>query len=114
LKLFWDNDNPSVGGFTFEFEFNPYNLYSYHLLTTETITEDNSDELDDKVNIQRTFDTSKAIITYLASNDDDCGLACGTQDAFFRTSGGEHATARYSNDNIVNVTMVVDAKNRYL
>jgi hypothetical protein len=23
---------PDVGGFTFEFEFNPYNLYSYNLL----------------------------------------------------------------------------------
>jgi hypothetical protein len=32
LTLF-ENEQPSTGGFTFEFEFNPYNLYSYNLLT---------------------------------------------------------------------------------
>jgi hypothetical protein len=37
------------------------------------------------------------------------GLCCGTQDAFFRMSDGTHSTVRYINDEIVTITITVNA-----
>lgn len=110
LELF-DKESPSNGGFTFEFEFNPYNLYSYNLLTQSTVTVEGDDEVDDTVEILREFDASLAAIKYTTTrgSNSDFGICCGTQDAFFRMSDGKNVTVRYNNDNIVNVAVTIDA-----
>jgi hypothetical protein len=92
---------PTEGGYTFEFEFRPYNLYSYNLLTqsTETIADENNKE-DDAVIIKREFDSSLAAIRYITLDADNkaTGLCCGTQDAFFRMSDGSNVSVRYMED----------------
>jgi len=111
LQLF-PNGAPSTGGFTFEFEFKPYNLYSYNLLTLSTTTiEDETNEDDDAVEILREFDASRAVISYIDTDNDGkaCGMCCGTQDAFFRMSDGKNVTVRYTNDRVVNVAISINA-----
>ena len=102
----FSNIATSNTGFTFEFEFKPYNLYSYDLLNKETITEGE----DNEVTINRDFDASRGIISYLEPNANNKvnGLCFGTQDAVFRFSNGNHATARYTNDEVMNVAVVLD------
>jgi hypothetical protein len=82
LKLFTDS-KPSIGGFTFEFEFKPYNLYSYNLLTSSVNTDEDTSGDDDIVTVQRTFNAGLAAISYVDKGRNDFGFCCGTQDAFF-------------------------------
>lgn len=111
LVLF-PNAAPNTGGYTFEFEFKPYNLYSYNLLTQSTITvEDENNKEDDAVEILRDFNSDLAVISYIATGNDGkaYGMCCGTQDAFFRMSDGKNTTVRYTNDKIVNIAITVNA-----
>lgn len=110
LELFEYKDQ-KVGGYTFEFEFNPYNLYSYQLLTQSTTTTDTGNDEVDSVVITRDFNADLAAISYIATGNDKkaFGFCCGTQDAFFRMSDGSHATVRYNNNNIVNVAVTINA-----
>jgi hypothetical protein len=69
LNLF-TSTTPSYGGFTLEFEFNPYNIYSYNLLQQSVNTiEDNTGD-DDKVDIIRTFNAEYGAIKYLSIAND--------------------------------------------
>lgn len=115
LSLF-KTTTPDSGGFTLEFEFNPYNLYSYNLLQQSVTTVEDDSGDDDKVEIIRTFDTQYAVIKYTAVAEDgsDFGLCCGTQDAFFRLSNGDHAAVRYLNNSTVNVAVTVNAATRQI
>ena len=115
LHLFEDS-KPTSGGFTLEFEFNPYNLYSYNLLTRSTETIEKDDELDDKVEINRTFNADYAAISYIAkaADNSDFGLCCGTQDAFFRMSNGDNATVRYTDEKIVNIAVTINAAKKQI
>lgn len=111
LTLFTSNA-PITGGFTFEFEFKPYNLYSYNLLTQSTTTvEDETNKEDDAVEIVRDFNSDLAVISYIAkdNNDKAYGLCCGTQDAFFRMSDGKNVAIRYTNDQVIHVVITVNA-----
>ena len=111
LTLFTSNA-PTTGGFTFEFEFKPYNLYSYNLLTQSTTTvEDENNKEDDAVEIVRDFNSDLAVISYIAkdNNDKAYGLCCGTQDAFFRMSDGKNVAIRYTNDQVIHVVITVNA-----
>lgn len=114
--ILFTNSKPTTGGFTFEFEFNPYNLYSYNLLTQSTNTVEDDSGADDKVEIQRTFDASLAAIKYIATGADNqaYGFCCGTQDSFFRMSNGDNASIRYMNDTILNVAVTINAANRQI
>ena len=111
ISLFPDS-KPKVGGYTFEFEFKPYNLYSYNLLTktTETVENETNKE-DDEVQINRTFNSDLAVISYIATGNDNqaYGMCCGTQDAFFRMSDGKNTTVRYTNNEIVNIAVTINA-----
>ena len=111
ITLF-QNAAPNTGGYTFEFEFKPYNLYSYNLLTksTKTVEDENNTE-DDAVEILRDFNSDLAIISYIATGNDDkaYGLCCGTQDAFCRMSDGKNVTVRYTNDQVVNIAITINA-----
>ena len=105
LKLF-TNTQPSTGGYTVEFEFKPYNLYSYDLLSASTEIEGE----DEKVTIKRTYDPTKAIIKYLqGSGTSAYGFCCGTQDAYCRLSDGTSVTARYCDDEIITVAISINA-----
>lgn len=111
LTLF-TNAAPNTGGFTFEFEFKPYNLYSYNLLTQSTTTiKDENNKEDDVVEIIRDFNSDLAIISYIATDNNNkaYGLCCGTQDAFFRMSDGKNVTVRYTNDQVIHVAITVNA-----
>lgn len=111
LVLF-PNAAPNTGGYTFEFEFKPYNLYSYNLLTQSTVTvEDENNKEDDAVEILREFNSDLAVISYIATGNDGkaYGMCCGTQDAFFRMSDGKNTTVRYTNDQVVNVAITINA-----
>lgn len=110
ISLFPDS-KPKVGGYTFEFEFKPYNLYSYNLLTQSTETVEGDSEEDDEVEINRTFNSDLAVISYIATGNDGqaYGMCCGTQDAFFRMSDGKNTTVRYTNNEIVNIAVTINA-----
>lgn len=109
IKVF-KNESPSNGGFTFEFEFKPYNLYFYNLLTQSTETVDTGDEDDDTVEIIRTFNSDLAAISYIQGTGADAyGFCLGTQDAYFRMSDGKNSTVRYTDGEIVNVAVTVNA-----
>lgn len=115
LRLF-NNELPTTGGFTFEFEFKPYNLYSYNLLTqaTETI-ESEGDGGDEEVEVKRVFNADLASIAYIAGSGSDAyGICCGTQDAFFRMSNGDNASVRYMDGQIVNIAVTVNAARRQI
>ena len=100
------NSQPTVGGYTVEFEFKPYNLYSYQLLASST----SSSGEDEEVEIKRDFDSSKASIKYVQGEGSSAyGFCLGTQDAYFKLSDGTHVTARYRDNEIINVAMSVDA-----
>ena len=102
---------PSVGGYTIEFEFKPYNLYNYQLLTTSVST---SGE-DEKVEVDREFDSSKATIKYVQGKEAAAyGFCLGTQDAYFRLGDGTNVAARYKDEEILNVAMTVDAANQQM
>ena len=113
LAGLFEKANPTTGGYTFEFEFRPYNLYSYNLLTKSTTTiENENDAGDEEVTIEREFDVSLAAISYIGTDANDgkaVGLCCGTQDAFFRMSDGKNVSVRYMEDNIVNVAVTINA-----
>lgn len=99
----------SSGGFTFEFEFKPYNLYSYDLLTQSVSTSVDGTGEHDIVTITRTFNGDLAIISYAETiGDQTAGFCCGTQDAFFSMDNGEHATVRYMDDEIINVAVTIN------
>lgn len=111
LSVF-SNLSTTTSGFTFEFEFKPYNLYNYNLLNQETVTEGK----DQNVTITRDFDSSKAIISYMENslNNKVNGLCLGTQDAVFRFKNGDHATVQYTNNEIINVTVVLDIVKKHI
>ena len=105
LTLFTDSQ-PTKGGFTIEFEFKPYNLFSYQLLTTSAST---SGE-DEEVVVSREFDASRATISYVQGEKEGAyGFCLGTQDAYFRLSDGTNVTARYKDEEIMNIAMVINA-----
>ena len=109
-------EKPSVGGFTIDLEFKPYNLYSYNLLTQATETEEYEDENgDDRVKIHRVFNADLAAISYIeGSGSKAYGFCCGTQDAFFRMDNGENATVRYRDNNIVNISVTINAASQQI
>lgn len=110
LNLFTAS-NPTIGGYTLEFEFKPYNLYSYQLLTAGTTIEGE----DEEVVISRVFDISKASIVYAQGEKENAyGFALGTQDAYFRMSEGAHVTARYKDEEIINVAVVINAASQQI
>ena len=115
LKLF-PSTKPTTGGFTFDIEFKPYNLYSYNLLTQSTETIDKGNENDDIVEINRNFNSDYAIMSYAIKSSDDSaiGFCCGTQDAFFRMSNGDHATVRYMDNEIINLTVTINAAKKQI
>lgn len=104
MELFTDS-KPTEGGFTIEFEFKPYNLFSYQLLTQTS-----SSGEDESVRIERVCDSSKAIIKYVEGEGTAAyGYCLGTQDAYFRLGDGSNVAVRYKDDEIINIAMVVDA-----
>jgi hypothetical protein len=105
LQLF-TNTQPSTGGYTVEFEFKPYNLYSYNLLASSTTVEGE----DEKVTVKRTYNPEKAIIKYLQGTGETAyGFCCGTQDAYCRLSDGTSVSARYCDDEIITVAFSINA-----
>lgn len=110
------NTQPTTGGFTFEFEFKPYNLYSYNLLTqaTETIENENADG-DEEVEVKRVFNADLAAISYIyGSGSNAYGFCCGTQDAFFCMSNGDNSSIRYEDNKIMNIAVTINAAKRHI
>ena len=115
FRLFTD-EQPNSGGFTFEFEFKPYNLYSYNLLTQATETVESEGEGGDElVEVKRVFNADLASISYVADSGSDAyGVCCGTQDAFFRMSNGDNTSVRYMDGEIVNIAVTVNAARKQI
>ena len=116
LDLF---SNPVYGasdGYTLEFEFKPYNLQSYKLLTSSTKTTVDDSGTDEIVTIERSFDTESAIISYIDStnNLNKFGFCCGTQDVFFSMSNGDHCTARYVDNQVLDIALTINTKEQQL
>ena len=110
------NEIPTSGGFTFDIEFKPYNLYSYNLLTQSTKTiENEGDGGDEEVEVQRAYNADLASISYISGSGTDAyGFCCGTQDAFFRMSNGDSAAVRYMDDEIVNISVTINAARKQI
>lgn len=116
LELFTE----SSLGYTLEFEFKPYNLQSYKLLTqsvTTTSNEEDEDKTEVIVNVNRAFDPSLAVISYAKittqqegteTYDVASGFCCGTQDAFFRMADGDHAYINYMENEIITIAVTID------
>lgn len=115
FRLFTD-EQPNSGGFTFEFEFKPYNLYSYNLLTQATETVESEGESGDElVEVKRVFNADLASISYIVGSGSDAyGICCGTQDAFFRMSNGDNTAVRYMDGEIVNIAVTVNAARKQI
>ena len=110
------NEIPTSGGFTFDIEFKPYNLYSYNLLTQSTKTvESEGDGGDEEVEVQRAYNADLASISYIAGSGTEAyGFCCGTQDAFFRMSNGDSAAVRYMDNEIVNISVTINAARKQI
>jgi hypothetical protein len=66
---------------------------------------------DEEVEIKRDFDSSKASIKYVQGEGPSAyGFCLGTQDAYFKLSDGTHVTARYRDNEIINVAMMAASK----
>jgi hypothetical protein len=92
-----DNIESSVA---FEFRFKVRNVQEYNTLVTTTSMEDEKGNLI----ITKEVSTDRGV---LGSIYKDFGFCIGTQEAFFRSSGSI-VNARYREDEIINLTFVVD------
>ena len=90
---------------TFEFQFKLRNVQSLNTLVTT-----NSYEEDGKLIIEKTVDTDEGVFGSYYNNG--IGLCLGTQEAFFKASGGSIVNARYTDGQMVNVSFVIQAKSQ--
>ena len=92
-------------GLTFEFQFKLRNVQSLATLVTT-----NSYEEDGKLIIEKTVNTEEGVFGAYYNNN--IGVCLGTQEAFFKASGGSIVNARYTDGQMVNVSFVVQDKNQ--
>ena len=99
------NTSDLTNALTFEFQFKLRNVQSLATLITTTST---VDETTGKVTVTKTANIEEGVFGRYYNND--IGLCLGTQEAFFRASGGSLVNARYMDGQMVNVSFVVQAK----
>lgn len=114
LRLFYDYSSAGTSGYTLEFEFKPYNLYSYNSLSK--VIDTIEDEAGDVIGVIRSYDMLSASITYaLSSGKEAAGFGLGTQDAFFRmASTGDTVSAQYIENEIINVALVINTNKQQM
>lgn len=113
IKLFQDYSSAGSSGYTIEFEFKPYNLYSYKSLSQ--ITNIVYDENEEVVRVDRDYDMSLASITYSLGNEAaSTGFGIGTQDTFFRMTTNDNVAAQYIENEVVNVSIVLNTNNKQM
>ena len=93
-------------GLTFEFEFKLRNVQNLSTLITTTSTEDS----DGKVVVNKTIHIEEGVFGRYFNNG--CGLCLGTQEAFFKSTGNSIVNARYTDDQIINLTFVVESSSK--
>lgn len=97
------NVSDLTNALTFEFQFKLRNVQNLSTLVTTTSREEN-----DKVIIEKTVNTEEGVFANYYKND--IGFCLGTQEAFFRASGGSLVNARYTDGQMVNISFVIQAK----
>ena len=113
IRLFQDYSSAGSSGYTIEFEFKPYNLYSYKSLSQ--ITNIVYDENEEVVRVDRDYDMSLASITYSLGNEAaSTGFGIGTQDTFFRMTTNDNVAAQYIENEVVNVSIVLNINNKQM
>ena len=113
IKLFQDYGSAGSSGYTIEFEFKPYNLYSYKSLSQ--ITNIVYDENEEVVRVDRDYDMSLASITYSLGNEAaSTGFGIGTQDTFFRMTTNDNVAAQYIENEVINVSIVLNTNNKQM
>ena len=113
IKLFQDYSSAGSSGYTIEFEFKPYNLYSYKSLSQ--ITNIIYDENEEVVRVDRDYDMSLASITYSLGNEAaSTGFGIGTQDTFFRMTTNDNVAAQYIENELINVSIVLNTNNKQM
>lgn len=93
-------------GLTFEFQFKLRNLQSYATLITTT-----SEEINGEVIITKTANTEEGVFAKYFNNN--VGLCLGTQEAFFKTKNNQIVNGRYKENEIINVSFVLEKLDQY-
>lgn len=93
-------------GLTFEFQFKLRNVQSYATLITTT-----SEEVNGEVIITKTANTEEGVFGKYFNNN--IGLCLGTQEAFFKTKNNNIVNGRYKENEIVNVSFVLEKLDQY-
>lgn len=96
------NSESMAEALTLEFRFKARNIQEYATLITTTSTEDE----DGKVTVIKNVSTDKGVIGQLYGNG--LGFCIGTQEAFLKSSN-TIVNARYREDEIINLTFVIEA-----
>lgn len=96
------NTSTMTEALTFEFRFKVRNIQEYATLITTTSTEDDKGN----VTINKEFNDKKGVIGRLFGNN--IGFCIGTQEAFLRSSTTT-VDARYREDEIINLSFVIEA-----
>lgn len=90
---------------TFEFQFKLRNVKEYSTLIKTTSYEDENG----KVVIEKEINVEKGVFANYFRNN--IGFCLGTQEAFFKSSGNAVVDARYREDEMINLTFVIESKN---
>jgi hypothetical protein len=93
-------------GLTFEFEFKLRNVQNLSTLITTTSSED----ADGKVIVEKTIHIEEGVFGRYFNNG--CGLCLGTQEAFFKSAGNSIVNARYTDDQVINLTFVIEPSSK--
>lgn len=113
IRLFQDYSSAGTSGYTIEFEFKPYNLYSYESLSQITGIE--YDEEGEVTKVNRAYNMDSASITYaLDMGAESAGFGVGTQDTFFRMVSGDNVAAKYIENKVINVAIVLNTNNKQM
>ena len=113
IRLFQDYSSAGTSGYTIEFEFKPYNLYSYNSLSQITSIE--YDEEGEVTKVNRSYNMDIASITYaLDRGAESAGFGIGTQDTFFRMVSGDNVAAKYIENTPINISIVLNTNNKQM
>lgn len=91
-------------GLTFEFQFKLRNVQNYATLITTTSTEDEAGN----VKVEKTASTEEGVFANYFNNS--IGFCLGTQEAFFKTKNNVIVNGRYKENEIVNVSFVLETR----
>lgn len=98
------NAQDLVNSLTFEFQFKLRNVQEYATLIKTSSYEDENG----KVVIEKEINVEKGVFANYFKNN--IGFCLGTQEAFFKSSGNAVVDARYREDEMINLSFVIESK----